>query len=81
MTFDTLSDEDSKELYSLSRFYWREARRYERAGACLAGRVVLGSAFETDLMLMVNVFAEEAESTGKLPTRIGRIWQHLAQRK
>jgi hypothetical protein len=47
MSFDTLSDDDSKELYRLSRFYWREARRCEKAGAYLAGCVVLGSALET----------------------------------
>ena len=72
IAFDTLSDDDAQELYRLSRFYWREARRCEKAGAYLAGCVILGSALETDLMLMVNVFAEEAEATGKLPTRKGK---------
>jgi hypothetical protein len=72
MTFDTLSDGDAKELYRLSHFYWREARRCERAGAHLAGCVILGSALETDLMLMVNVFADEAEATAKLPTKKGK---------
>jgi len=72
MSFDTLSDDDATELYRLSRFYWREAIRCEKAGAYLAGCVVLGSTLETDFMLMVNVFAEEAKATGKLPTRKGR---------
>jgi hypothetical protein len=66
------SDDDSKELYRLSRFYWREVRLCEKAGAYLAGWVVLGSALEADLMQMVNMFAEEAESTDKLPTRKGK---------
>jgi hypothetical protein len=72
MTFNTLSDDDSKELYRQSRFYWREVRGCEKAGAYLAGWVVLGSALEADLMQMVNMFAEEAESTDKLPTRKGK---------
>jgi hypothetical protein len=72
MPFETLSDDDSRELYRLSRFYWREARRCQKAEANLAGCVILGSALETDLMLMVNVFADEAEATGKLPTRKGK---------
>jgi len=49
MPFDTLSDDDAKELYRLSRFYWREARRCEKAGAYLAGCVVLGSALGTEV--------------------------------
>ena len=73
MPFQGLSDEDEKELYRLSRFYWREARRCERAGAYLAGCVMLGSALETLLILMVNVFTEEVEAMGRIPTRKGML--------
>jgi hypothetical protein len=71
VAFQTLSDEDEKELYRLSRMYWREAKRCESTGAYLAGCVMLGSALETLLILMVNVFDEEAEQTGRLPSRKG----------
>jgi hypothetical protein len=71
MPFTTLTDEDEKELYRLQRFYWREARRCEEAKAYLAGCVMLGSALETLLILMVNVFPDEAEKTGQAPTKKG----------
>jgi hypothetical protein len=71
MPFQAISDEDERELYRLSRIYWREARRCGRAGAHLAGCVMLGSALETLLILMVNVFTDEAEATGRIPTRKG----------
>ena len=35
MPFTTLTDEEEKELYRLSRFYWREALRCEEAKAYL----------------------------------------------
>ena len=68
MTFTTLTDEQEKELSRLSRFYWQEALRCERAKAYLAGSVMVGSALETLLILMVNCHPEEAEATGKIPT-------------
>ena len=43
MAFTTLTDEEEKELNRLSRFYWQEALRCEKAQAYLAGSVMLGS--------------------------------------
>ncbi len=63
MPFTMLTDEEEKELNRLSRFYWREAMRCQKAKAYLAGCVMLGSALETLLILMVNVFSDEAEQT------------------
>ena len=66
MTFTTLTDEEKKELYRLNRFYWKEARRCERAKAYLAGCVMLGSALETLLILMINCHSDEAEQIALL---------------
>jgi hypothetical protein len=44
----------------------------KRPKACLAGCVMLGSALETLLVLMVNVFPEEAAATGRLPKKDGK---------
>jgi hypothetical protein len=71
MSFTTLSDDEERELYRLSSFYWKEALRCEEAKAFLAGSVLLGSALETLLILMVNCYPEEAELTGLVPTRKG----------
>jgi hypothetical protein len=67
MSFTTLSDEEERELYRVSRVYWKEALRCEEAKAFLAGSVMLGSALETLLILMVNCYPEEAELTGLAP--------------
>ncbi len=67
--FLLLTEEQERELYRLSRFYRKEAQRCEKAGAYLAGCVMLGSALETLLMLMVNCYAEEAMATGCVPKR------------
>jgi hypothetical protein len=72
MPFTTLTDDEEKELYRLSRFYWKEARRCEKAKAHLAGCVMLGSALETLLILMINIYSDEAEQTGKIPTKKGK---------
>lgn len=67
MPFITLTDEQERELSRLSRVYWREALRCEKAKAYLAGCIVLGSALETLLILMINCFPNEADQTGKVP--------------
>jgi hypothetical protein len=72
MAFTTLSDKQEKELYRLNRLYWQEALRCEQAKAYLAGCVMLGSALETLLMLMINCYPEEAERTGVAPKTKGR---------
>ena len=71
MPFATLTDEEEKELYRLQRFYGQEALRREESKAYLAGCVMLGSALETILILMVNVNSDEAEQTGNVPTKKG----------
>jgi len=63
MPFTTLTEEQERELWRLSRVYWQEALRCERAKAYLAGCVTLGSALETLLILMINCFSDEAERT------------------
>ena len=72
MALTTLDDDEEKELLRLSSFYWREAKRCEKAKAYLAGCVMLGSALEALLILMVNIFDDEAERTGKIPLRKGK---------
>jgi hypothetical protein len=67
MTFKLLDAGEEKELYRLSRLYWEEALRCEKAKANLAGCVMLGSALETYLILIINTHPEEAESTGQIP--------------
>jgi hypothetical protein len=57
MPFATLTMEQEQELYRLNRLYWREARKSERAKAYLAGCVMLGSALETMLILMINCYS------------------------
>jgi len=71
MPFTTLTDEEEKELHRLSRFYWKEARRCEEAKAYLAGCVMLGSALETILILMVNCNPDEAEQASQALTKRG----------
>ncbi len=65
----TLTEEEEREFWRLYRFYWREAERCEKAKAYLAGCVMLGSALEALLTLMVNVYDEQAAATGKVPVR------------
>lgn len=71
MLLTTLTDEEEKELWRLSRFYWQEALRCERAKVYLAGCVMVGSALETLLILMINCFSDEAERTGQIPLKKG----------
>jgi hypothetical protein len=73
MGFTALTDEERRELWRLSRFYWKEALRCEEAKAYLAGCVMLGSALETLLILMIDCYDEEAESTGEAPKQRGRV--------
>ena len=68
----TLQDDEEKEFYRLSRFYWKEAVRCEEAKAYLAGCVMLGSALEALLILMVNCYPEESAATGQLPKKNGK---------
>jgi hypothetical protein len=67
--FAALTDEEEREFWRLYRFYWREAERCEGAKAYLAGCVMLGSALEALLTLMVNVYDEQAAATGKVPKK------------
>lgn len=72
MTFVTLTGQEERELGRLSSFYWNEALRCEESKAYLAGCVMLGSALEALLMLMVNAHDEEAAATGEIPVRKGK---------
>ena len=67
--FRTLSDEEEQEFWRLYRLYGSEAQRCEKARAYLAGCVMLGSALEALLILMVNVYDEEAAATGIVPMK------------
>lgn len=73
MPFTTLTDDEERDLYRLDLVYRREARRCEGAKAHLAGCVMLGSALETALILMVNIYTDEAEQTGQAPRKKGQI--------
>ena len=72
MAFTTLNDDQEKEFFRLQRFYWQEALRCEEAKAYLAGCVMIGSALETLLILMVNAHEDEAERTGRVPNKKGK---------
>lgn len=72
MPFALLTNDEEMELYRLQRLYWREALRCEKAKAYLAGCVMLASALETILILMVNIYADDAEKTGKVPFSKGQ---------
>jgi hypothetical protein len=72
LNFQTLTEEEQKEFYRLSRFCWKEARRCEEAKAYLAGSVMLGSALETLLILMINCHPDEAANSGKIPEKHGK---------
>jgi hypothetical protein len=69
MPFTTLTEDEEKELWRLNRFYWKEARRCEEAKAYLAGCVMLGSSLENILILMISLYSEDADRTGKVPRR------------
>lgn len=68
----TITDEQEIELLRLSSYYWKEALRCEQAKAYLAGCVMIGSALETLLILMVNLYSDEAEQTGRVPRKKGK---------
>jgi hypothetical protein len=72
MPFTTLTDEEDKELHRINTFYWKEALRCEEAKAYLAGCVMLGSALETLLTLMVNCYPDEAEHAWQAQTKRGK---------
>src|SRR5580658_5005942 len=72
MPFKTLTEEEEKELWRLNRFYWKEAERCEEAKAYLAGCVMLGSALENILILMISLYDEDADRTGKVPLKDGK---------
>ncbi|MBF0456426.1 MAG: hypothetical protein HQK99_00840 [Nitrospirae bacterium] len=58
-----------KELLRLWRFYQKEAHRCTENKAYLAGCIMAGSVMETQLILMVDMYPDEAAATNKLPTR------------
>jgi hypothetical protein len=72
MPFKTLTEEEEKELWRLNRFYWKEAERCEEANAYLAGCVMLGSALENILILMISVYEKDADHTGMVPLQKGK---------
>lgn len=63
------NEEEEKELWRLYRFYFREARKCEKSKAFLAGCVMLGSALETILILMVIIYSDEIEKIGTFPKK------------
>jgi hypothetical protein len=68
----TFTQEEAKDLYRITTYYWKEARRCEEAGAYLAACVLIGSALEAMLMLVVYVYDGEALATGKIQTVGGK---------
>jgi hypothetical protein len=72
MPFRALTEEETTELWRLNRFYWKEAKRCEEAKAYLAGCVMLGSVLENILILMISLYAEDADKTGKVSLRNGK---------
>ena len=72
MPFQTLTEDQEKELWRLNRFYWKEAKRCEEAEAYLAGCVMLGSSLENILILIISLYDSDAERTGRVPHRNGK---------
>lgn len=72
MPIETLTEDQEKELWRLNRFYWKEAQRCKEAKAYLAGCVMLGSALENILILMISLYDEDADRTGKVPLKSGK---------
>jgi hypothetical protein len=72
MPFTTLTEDEERELWRLQRYYWKEALRCEQTKAYLAGCVMLGSALETVLILMISLYHDEAHRTGKAPHNKGK---------
>ena len=69
MPFKTLTEDEEEELWRLNRFYWKEAKRCEEAKAYLAGCVMLGSVLENILILIISIYDEDADRTGKVPLK------------
>ena len=67
-----LSEDEAKDLYRITRFYWKEAGRCEESGAHLAASVFIGAALEAMLMLMVNIYDDKALATRKILTKGGK---------
>ena len=78
LSFSTLDDETFREFNRLWKYYWREANKCEESKSYLAGCTMLGSSLETMLFLMVDLYPDEAESTGKIPKKNGKIKPFLA---
>lgn len=64
-----LTDQQESEMLRLWRFYRKETERCRKAKAYLAGCVMAAATLETALLLMVNIYPEEARATGKLPAK------------
>ncbi len=64
-----LSDDDYAELNRLLRMYSREAKRAVKAKAYLASCVMQAAVIETQLILMVDSYLDEAVASGKYPIR------------
>jgi hypothetical protein len=69
----SITDAQEQELLRLWGVYQREADRCRAAKAYLAGCVMAGSVLETELVLMTNIYPDEAIATGKCPQRKGVI--------
>lgn len=72
MPFKTLTEDETKELWRLNRFYWKEAERCEQGKAYLAGCVMLGSALENILILIISLYDTDADRTGRVPLGNGK---------
>jgi hypothetical protein len=69
MKIEIPTENQEKELWRLYRFYWKEAHRCEAAKAYLAGCVMLGSALENLLILMISAHSEEIEKIETYPKK------------
>jgi hypothetical protein len=59
-------------LLKIHNFYIDEANKCHEAKAYFAGCVMLGSALEATLLLMVDRYSEEINTLNKFPSRRGK---------
>ena len=68
-----LTDDEEKELLRLHRFYEQEVKRCKAGKAYLAGCVMAGASLESALLLMVNIYQDEAAATKKCSTQKKKV--------
>ena len=72
MPFETLTDEEEKELYRLQCVYGQEALRCDNPLHTWPDAADAWLRPGDDSDLMVNIYSDQAEQTGNVPTKKGK---------